>query len=432
MCYNSIVKRLVLLTTALLTALCLTGGISAYADEATDSTMYPLDESFIKSPEFTSLTDYAVAGDTYAFGEGSKVSVFSGGKLTEYVFESDVDKLDSDEGVIYCEVDGQSYTLPDKEQCEFKLKDSLKELTIGEYFHYTLIDTTLKISDYRTDRIHTFEGSYSNLKQFDEVLYVMSDNDLYEIRNDSLEKVELHYADYSETQKIKTGNTASLLKDYELKFVTIEKGAYVTEIELTTLNGEYFDTIQTTVAEEEKTALLLCYTGNAALVSIGDQAYILLKSKTKEIEPEGVDEREFDAQIQSNRIYASPFSCEATTASTVVNGQIVKVKRTLTNKVLQAVYCEVEYTSGESTATGYVAYGLLKAEIIKDYDTPTTHPDPEFNDGTSTKTVLLIFAVVVLVLIALGYLTYVGTSGKNRKKKKDKKAKANKQSDSEE
>ena len=79
--YNSIVKKLVALTTALLAAFSAIGTITAFAAES--NTIYPQDTDFIKSLTFSSLSDYAVDGETYVFAEGSRVYVFENGNLSE-------------------------------------------------------------------------------------------------------------------------------------------------------------------------------------------------------------------------------------------------------------------------------------------------------------------------------------------------------------
>lgn len=419
-------KRFKFVITMLLAALIPVGGLTASA--AASDTIYPEDEDFIKSLKFASLDDFAVNGEIYAFAENNKVSVFDSGALTVYETDKTVTSLDCDGEKFYFSTDGgEVYSLPYSEGQqpeEYVMAENTDTVIIGNYTYRLSKDGTLKIADFESDKMVTAQGIFKNLKSFGDTAYAVCENELYSFKGDGYGKISLEYADYAATQSIAIGNTYDKLKSYSLKFVKIAAGAYMTEIDLTSLDGDFFTAGATTSAATETTALLLCYTGkNAAIVALGDTSYILLKSRTTETAVTCETEPEFDnATITGNTIYASPYVIIGTAAQPDAAGMIVKVNKKLQyENVLGSAFYEVEYTVNESTKTGYVAEGFLTAFIIEDNKKPNVVPDPDHSEKDDTTTVLLIFAVVVLVLAAVGYLAYVGTSGKrNKSRKKDK------------
>lgn len=417
----------------LLAALIPVGGLTARA--AASDTIYPEDADFIKSLNFTSLDDFAVNGEVYAFAEKNRISVFDSGALTVYEPEKTVAALDCDGDKFYFSTDGgEVYSLPyseEQEPAEYELTEKTDTVIIGNFTYRLSKDGTLKIADFDSDKVVTAQGSYKNLKSFGDTAYAICENELYSFKGDKYEKISLEYADYAATQRIAIGNTYDRLKSYSLKFVKIAAGAYMTEIDLTSLDGDFFTAGATTSSATETTALLLCYTGkNAAIVAIGDESYILLKSKTAETAVTCETAPEFEnATITGNTIYASPYVIIGTAAQPDAAGMIVKVNKKLQyENVLGSAFYEVEYTANETTKTGYVAEGFLTAFIIEDNKQPNVVPDPDYSEKDDVKTVLLIFAVVVLVLAAVGYLAYVGTSGKRNKSRKKDKTQTNEES----
>ena len=390
--YNSIVKRLAVITTSLLLTCISFGSASAVSAEESE-TIYPDKNGFVKTLTFSNLRDYEIDGDKYYFADGETLYCYEKGKLA------------------YPE--------------EIEFTPAQTAVTIGNYT-YNLTGTTLKVADFEGSEIQPFEGEYSNLKQFGNKAYAVKDNVLYGFEGaQQPDAICLEYFDYSVTEKINVGQTADALKNYEsLTFVTVKEGAVMTAEEGVDVS------VNTISLEEPKTALLLCYTGNAALISIGDSSYVM-KNETEYLEETVAEcrkEPEFaNATIIGNRIYASPFTVIGNTLLPNATGTIVKVKSKIEYAgVLNSAYYEVEYkTDGGEFKTGYVAAGFLTEYIIEDNKEPTEVPDPEHSEKTQVTTVLLILAVVVLVLIALGYVVYTTTSSRKKKGKKEKNTEEN-------
>ncbi len=414
-------KKFAAAISALLAAFFTVGSTVAYA--ADGGTIYPEDDKFIKPLTLSSLTDYAVGDELYAFADGKTVKVFSDGNYSEYAFENDVTDLDIKDSVIYCGCsDGKTYTLTEQAECEYTFTQKENELLYNGFYYFVKeSDGSLNIFD-KTETA-TYEGNFGNLKRYGETIFASSENELYRISGTQCEKVVLEYADYAVTEKITIGQATAALKTYSpVQFVQIEDGAFMTAIDLSRLDGQHFVPIKTVKSENQAVALLLCYSGNSAIVAIGDASYILLKSKTEEIDLEYSAERPFEnAQMLSNNIYASPYIVVGTVAASNAIGQTVKVLgRIEYSGVLDTVFYEVEYKSGEATLKGFVAEGFLSEKIIDDDKDPSEITDPEYSDGNDTKTILIIFAVILLVLAAVGYISHVSAKGKRKSKKKDK------------
>ena len=411
-------KRSAVLIAPLLLALSAQGGIAAFA-EAGD-TIYPDNGDFVKALTFTSLTDYAVDGETYAFADGNTVLVYGEGNLTEYEFEEKVEKLDYSDGILYYSTVSGTFTLPDSEKAEYQFGEEI-DLLRHNGFIYDLNDGELTAYNSDTHEHTPFEGVYSDLKVYGEKLYALGGNVLYSINGAEATEISLEYADFTATQKICIGNSPAELKKTSLKFVEVEAGTYMTEVDLTSLDGDFFTAGKTLKTEEKITALFLCNTGNASIIAIGDTSYILLQSKTKATEVECYVEKEFDnATVIGNRIYATPYVIIGTSSVSNAAGMIVSVLNKLEyDGVLGSAFYEVMYmTEDKTTHVGYVADGFLTEYIIEDNNDPNIIPDPGHSEKNNTKTVVLILIVVILVLIAVGYLLYIATSDKRKKNKK--------------
>lgn len=421
-------KRLATLTISSLIALTSLTGTAAFAAE---DTVYPNDEDFIKSLTFSNLNDYAAGGGAYAFADGRTVLLYDNGNISDYSFESRVNALDYADGTFYCKTDGGSvYSLPyvhGDEKADYEMPEPENTLIAGEYV-YTLTGTSLKIADFQSDTIHIADGEYSNLKKFGSAVYAMSGNVVYEFTGSERGELNLDYADYAATQIIKVGQAATMLKEYSAPvFVTVAEGAHMTEVNLESTDGENFDTGVTVSAGKDTVALLLCYTGNAAVISVGGDGYILLKSNVTETEAVrySTPEYEYGRIITSDGIYSSPYMAGGTK---ITDGAGLTVK--VLNKVdyigvLLTSFYEIEFTAADGeTRKGYVAQAhVIKTDYVKEDDKkPTEFPDPGHSEEGNTRTVLIIFAVVLLVLVAVGYLAFAATADKRKKEKKHKDA----------
>ena len=414
-------KKLALLTIPLLAGLFAMSSITAYA--ADGNTIYPNDEDFIKTLSFTSLTDYAVEDDLYAFADGRLVKVYRDGIYTEYAFVNKVTAVDIKEGVIYCGSEDKSYTVTDQVECEYEFtQKSGRLLDEDSDFLYNILNGKLYVSDLMQPEVlpTVYEGEYSYLHKYGDTVYAMCGNKLYFFDGASAEEVVLKYALDASDLKITIGDGSANLKKYtKVKFVEIAEGSYITEIDLENLRGEYFSATKVIKTEEKTTALYLCESGNATIVSIKDKAYLVLKSKVSAaVDVDYVVDDTFDsAQMIGGNIYASPYVSSATVATSNATGITVSVLRQIQyDSILECSFYEVEYIMGGKVVTGYVAEGFLSREIIEDKKQPTEMTDPNYSESNDTTTIIIIFAVVVLVLVTVIYLVHLGA----KKKKKDK------------
>lgn len=423
-------KRLALLAISLLTAITAFGNVAAYAAES--DTIYPSDEDFIKTIEFGALSDYAVCDGVFAFAEEQKVSVINDGNLTEYEFGAKVTAVDCAEDTFYCAVGDAVYSLPyaeGQDAAEHVMPGPVTVLNINNYT-YRLNETTLMVADFsdlNDVKGHTFEGEFKNLKQFGDSVYAMSENAVWTFNGAESEKLVFKYADYTSTQSITVGQAATALKAYsEPAIVTVRTGAFMTETDLTSVPEKYFVTGETVTAKENTTAILLCTTGNAAVIAIGMDCYVLLSSNVELTDESCYSAPDYEyAKITAagDRIYSSPYVSEGTAIMTGAAGLIVKVLHKVEHAVLDTAFFEVEFTAKDgTTAKGYInGKFLIKVDhVAEDDKKPGTVTDPDYTEESNTKTILIVFAVVILVLAAVGYLAFTATSDK-RKNKKEKK-----------
>lgn len=424
-------KRKAAFIISVLCAFAAVGSTPVYA--AVGGTIYPEDGEFVKTLEFTALTDYAVEDGLYAFADGKHVKVFKNGQyLKSPPFDGEVTSLAIKDAVIYCGLsDGQTYAVASKnekaqrayltqDKCEYTFEAKKTEILYDGYYYFT-DDDGLNVFNKSTKENTAYNGKYGDLKLFGEKVYAICDNVLYSFTGLDRKKVALEYVIDEEDLKIAVGQSASALKSFTAaQFVEISAGAYKSSVDLTKLDGEYFGIFEILKAENAETALLLCYSGNAAVVARGDDAYLVHKDKIVDV-PLAVDgEKPFEtAQLLGDKIYASPYIADGTISLTGATGKTVKILRKLENKdVLGSVFYEIEYSSENATARGYVAEGFLSPVAIEDDKAPVLTPDPEYSESNDTKTILIVFAVVLLVLAAIGYISHVGAKDKKKRGKK--------------
>ena len=445
MWYNYSVKRLALISTAILLSLAIGGGISA---NAAAETVYPQNSDFVFSLSFSDLKDYAVSDGALAFVDGNTVKVYEtekpgdsaksaykNGSLTEYSgFDVTISSIDFQNGEFYyADGNGTVYSLSDKAEAEgisiAPPQDTL--LCKDNGFMYALLDGRIRIIDPKAenseDMAVEIEGDFSVLKQYGTHVYAINGNRLCKFTDAEMEITEMQYVDFSPSKTISVGNAQQALKDYTLKFVTVAQDSFMTEINLSAPLTGYFDAGETQQTTEDASALLLGYTGNAAIISIGKKSYITLKTNVTENGDgsEYFTQAEFTkAQLLGDAIYASPFVMECVYAIYPATGAIVKVTGKLHNDVLESDFYQVEYTylnNGQDvTVKGYVIGGLLTGDNVNDNARPEEKPDENYSEKNNIQTVLLVLMVVILVLIAISYLTWICLSDKRLKRKNKK------------
>lgn len=442
MWYNYAVKRLAFITTALFLSAAL--GFGVFASAQTAETKYPENGDFVFRLSFSSLKDYAVGDNSFAFVDGNSVkiyeiespdesgeaTVYKNGSLTEYGdFDVTVTSVDYQNGSFYY-ADGNSavYSLPDKTTAVGVTLSAAKNDLSYKGYTYVLLENCIRIINIYAEEsaAMTVEiaGGFSCLKQYGESVYAVKDNRLCKFTAAEMQTPEMQYVDFSPAQTVSVGNVAQALKDYALKFATVKQGAFMTEVDLSKPLSGCFEAGETKEADEDINALLLGYSGNAAIVSVGKKSFITLKVNVAE---EDGTERYFTqaeftkAQLLGNAIYVSPYVMECVYACYPATGAIVKVTGKIQNDALESDFYEVEYTyenNGQPvTVKGYVIAGLLTGDNVNDNLDPAERPDGNYSEKNDVRAVLLVLMVVVLVLIAISYLAWVGTSGKRKKSK---------------
>ena len=421
-------KRFAILIISFIFALTAFGTVTAFA--TSNGTVYPKDEDFIKPLTFSELCDFAINSDYYAFADGKAVKVFDGGNLTEYLFEEKVIALDCKEDVFYCMLEDEKvYSLPYAEgdgSVEYTMPDPVTTIDVGDY-NYRLTSSALKVANFEENSIKTFDGEYKSLKKFGDSVYAILDNEVYKFDGDQSEKLSLNYADYTSTQKIIAGEAVTNLKEYTAPtLVSIKVGSHMTEADLSSFPDGYFITGKTVTSTEAVSAVLLCTTGNAAVIAVGRDCYILNSANIERTNETCYSTPEFEygkITAAGDKIYASPYVSECTAILSGAAGITVKVLNKVQSAVLDSAFYEVEFEVSKGvTVKGYVTEKfLIKTDYVKEDDKgPDKIEDPNYTEDNNAKTIIIIFAVVILVLAGVGYLAYTGMGGKSKKTKTGK------------
>ena len=429
-----IVKRLALLTVPLLAAFAV-GGITAGAE-----TEYPGEEDFIRTLTFTSLNDYAIEGDIFAFADGNSIKVIDGDNYSKYSsvenLTEDFTAVDIEDGKIFClnedkvyyiEQSGNKYTFT---QCQHDFKEYPNSPENEDYLYFTN-SNGINIINKETLEATTYEGSYSNIKQYGDKFYAIYDNKtLCEFTGTDREELTFKYAAKPDDIKIPIKQTATELKKYSsIQFVEFEEGTYMTEIDLDgnleNLSDECFKALNIKKAGKGTRALVLHKSGDIAIVSIGANAYAVLNPDahiTNTIDYTHENSLDKSVLLRGARIYASPFVSERTASTSTLTITVTVINK-IENDILEQAFYEVKYMNGDEEMHGYVAEGLLGEYIPEDSKDPTLNIDPNYSEKSDTKKIIIIFVVIVLVLAALAYIALISNKGlkKDKKKKEEKK-----------
>ena len=423
-----VVKRLALLTIPVLAAFAL-GGVTASA--AVNEPIYPGSDADFKRPlYFTSLNDYAIEDELFVFADGNSIKILDGKNYDKYDFDSEFTAVDIVDGTIFCLSQEKSYFINfEKEknpfdEIEHSFTDKTDRILYGDYLYFTN-GNGLNIFDMNIFDTTTYNGAYTDLKQYGDKVYTIKDNLLYSLTGTEIEAVKLEYEVNAKNVKIEIGQALTALKQYsEVQFVKIEQDTIMTEIDLGALEGIYFVPKNIVKAKEGEVALLLCRLEDLAVVAIGESAYAILNptDKISRAEIDYTTEIPFEsAQSISENIYASPFVVSGTATFSKAHGATVKVISRIKSEILECSFCEVEYEDGESTVKGYIAEYMLQEEIREDKKDPAFVSDQNYSESNNTKTILIILAVIVLLLVAILYIAHVSSKGKKKKKKTDDK-----------
>lgn len=272
------------------------GGIPAFADEAVSNgtvtdgaTFYP--EAF----EADVITDYAVAGDHFAYAANKKIAVYGGDKPVYYEFGVEIAALDLYDGEFcYKTAGGIVYDL-NGNTLDYKITETELPVAIGGYSYTIKPDKTIKTTD-KDGLDEIIDGEFRKLKVYGGVVYAINGNVLNKITPPATaEPINYELADFSSTEKIVIGNTVKALDTCNLEkplFTSLKDGEYLTEVRLDAKNfdktkvkaTDYFAVGRTfKVGEEngftaETSALVLCETGNAHIITVNGKTYIKLAS----------------------------------------------------------------------------------------------------------------------------------------------------------
>ncbi len=404
-------------------------GVTVTAATESPQTVYP--EQF----EASAITDYAVNGDYFAFATTEKITVFGGEIPQSYDFSVEISALDSyNDGFCYKTAGGVVYDMQGN-SIDHEIKPTAFPVTPdGSGYSYTLSNGNIKIWD---GTEYTIEGDFSNLKVFAGAVYAMNGNILNKITPpQTAEPLGYEIADFSATSAIAIGNTVEALDSYNIEkphFTALKSGEYLTEVHLDAKSfdkasvspTDYFKVGRTVKVGEEAgfnagmSAVVLCETGNAHIISLNGKQYIKLAAAAT---ARDFIEAEFSSaqiNVPSDYIYSSPTVCDAAKLRAVSWGESVTVLGKLLKSTSPEIPCDFYKIAlkdeNGTEVTGYTPCSFVFEKKENNDEDKTDDPSP--SNADSVKTVVLVLIVVVLVLVAVGYVTFVFTSDKKRKNK---------------
>lgn len=434
--YNSTVKKLLAITTALCAAACGLAlgnyGVARADGEVLDS--YP--DNFTKTAAFGDLKDYAVSGGKYAFLDGGAVKEYDGSSLTAVdTGGKEVSSVRySGENLVYKA--GEEYFDAAGEKVDYADGVKTDEITKNGWFYS--YNSNSVIVAYNADVGEKLLGeSYELLREYGEKVYAVSENVLYELNGGESTPLSFEYLDFGAVGNIGAANAAQAVKEANAsapQFVTVAENAFMTEIDLDGSN-ETFSVKETARAAAGVSALLLGKVGNdggVAMIMVGGETegkcYILRSQDTAVSERAALEEKSLGATVTvaEGFVYSAPFVCAKTQIKAIKSGDKLNVKGEIKKEICPELvrdFYKVSWTDDDGTEqTGYVPFGYVSLFTISE-EPPAVTPDPDYSQENSIRPVVLILLVVVLVLAAVGYLVFVGTANKTKKikaKKDDK------------
>lgn len=438
MCYNLGVKKLAALTISCCAALaaCLGGTQAAFADGQTESasdgavTFYPASFTQQINDNIGQMTDYAVSGESYAFLCDGTVTLISDDARYDYAVGAVA--LDCSGGTFYYSDGQDTYDLSDTQTpVDYEWTTFTNPIVNGDG-EYKLLDGVISFCPAESTLYTAVDGTYSAMKIYGGTVYALGGGRLYAIVQTDAALIDAAYTDYSVTAQIPVGDTAAHLAAFnleELHYVTVNAGAYLTQIDADKLDGTYFEVGDTFLAgggaiSAGESALLLCTAGadgEVSLIASGSACYLLRTENTTAAARSALTDTQFNqatVSIASAYAYASPYISSATQLFEIKSGDVVSVLGTVTtasSPELAHDFYKIVYTDGDGSAhTGYVPYGYVSQFTYVETE-PAVTQDPAYTEDNLIKTVVLVLVVIVLVLIAAGYLAFIGTSDRRKK-----------------
>lgn len=442
-------KKLIAATTAL--ALCLAPAYLYTADNAAadDSapTVYPTE--FLSQLEFENLADYDFNGDTQAFADNTSAGAvlyviapdeYGDNRLTEVSCSFTISDIEyGDNGTLYLmSSDNSIYSYTEAGisaaiHIFSTFNNLLTDSRTGYVYFYD--DSTHNVVVITSGTPTIFDGGCSQFKKIGNTVYVLHDNAVYSLYEDSAIPVECSYIDLTAADNISTGNAAEVLQgEYDISMVTVHpqtndgNPTYVTKIDLTQL-GATFKAEGTERLLADRTGMALAEVGNATIVLMTDEegessCYLTLTSAVESASytpPENDMTRAY-ARGQA-AIYSRPYACDATAINSVPNGTLLTVSEKADSELLDDVYYKVSCTVDGQEIEGYAIGRSLSAYTFSaEDDVEHSSGTESFAYGSDMQTVIIILIIVLLVLIAIGYVTFYATKKNDVKNRSNKKS----------
>lgn len=425
--------------------------LSAFAADISEETNYP--EIFHDRLTFNKIADFAIANDNLmVFADGNTIVHWQNENSTVFEFDTEVTDVDYGDGHFFYSLDGgtTSYILPDNpadsavqtahDFSAAHITQTSKDVGDNYIYYYNYDNELVAIDKNNTTPIskslNLRNAKFYNIEDEDRV-FAICDVLLYEIVGLDVQTVEIYHSNYDKLKNVSVGDTPEKLNTYgdlseNPKYVYIENGALITAVDLNLLapydiDGTPLPAPQYFPISNPKTqtwtniygaALLLCQTGNASVVSIGKQAYIMNSEGATpftEVQKKPVDQGT-TAAVNAVGEYAHslPFVSNATRTFSLSPGETVAVLYEVSGENIAHRFYIVENANGER---GYVAeefLGDLNAPV-PDESGASTIPDPDPHTDNYIRTVVLVIVIILLVLIAVGYLTWLSAFNKHKK-----------------
>ena len=442
-----------------------TGIKTQYANAEESQTIYP---DFVSDLETGGIDCYAVGENEFAFSRDEYIFIYSGGSMSKtpqsdgqggfsYYFEGGVMTNSTEDNIyayrhtstivnlgyaegslLFTDATGADYSYSDGKatQSESAPAAQKERIFYGDILLYIADGTLLAMDTSSADSVPVKpapDSTFSCLQEAVNGAYAIMDGGLCYIERGtdslvSVTPVKFRYTDVSHSETIATGDTAELLKQTrDVTFTMLASNKYVTEIDLSDLSGQYFKVAEggTFRLEKDTPALILCTTGNADIVAIGEKSYITLKTDSPQTAITTVPQFTGAQLNYAAGIYSSPYMCDATEliqlepgAKVTVSEEIVASQQTSVLGALAANFCKVTYTAADGQQIeGYIATSFLTAYDFSGEDGDFGEPQtPEnYSEDNVILTVVLIIVIVVIVIAGVAYLAYSSGSGKHKK-----------------
>lgn len=409
---------------------------------------------FERGLEIEHVTDYAVYGDNFAYASNLTITILSRDesgdrKCTTYTHDYTIEKLDYDDsGKLYFQNSSEiSYLYGSpivRQEHEFKSIDSYQPIIVDASSFYTLNSESGELLYYKNGVPQSVGNGFSLIKKYGDYVYAIKnegDKEFvpYKIDGQESEPVNLRYTDFTDAGRILCGETAEKLKadGYKVRTGKILHDQYYTQINPDLIGDGADDTfipIRTQKAEGDKPCIILCDSGNTAVVATNDGMFITSNDR-KSLNESTYSAPANDWPISSDNkkrksayatedtgVYASPFMCESTKIATLKSGaeNHVEVTERFELDFINTKFYRVRYEiTDEQTGETNTISGFVAADMLTEYDfaaedkEPHENGDKNFNYDTNVVSVVMAIIIVALVIVAIMYISLIG-SKKNK------------------